>query len=193
VGHSAENYNNTLLALKLGTIDSVDKKLEGGTKEILARLDGKEKKGIVYPLMPRVTGNILALTPFPNFTATDEDLANIFFKFNPDGSVDSLENEFAPPKYDCLAYVNWAIAPSQSGPEPTIKAKKTSKAAKKTSKAAKKPKASKAKPKKVAKSSVVKVKAKVPKKPTKSKSLGTPTLSAMWGLTDSEAITIDSD
>ena len=118
-------YESTLLAIKYGTCEKVDKKLTGdGTKWITARYQGKEKRGLTYPYRPNVSDNMLRLESFVGFTADDVDLANIYLKFNDDGSVDDLKNEWGPAKYDCLSYVDWDIAPKDKTVTPSKRAAK---------------------------------------------------------------------
>ena len=110
--------------MSYGKADSLDLKLKAeGNNEILARHHGGEKTGVAFKYMPIVADDcIVRLDTFPNFTAGndgDANLANYWLKYNEDGSVDDLKNEWAPKKYDCLAYVNWDISPEDKVGEAT--------------------------------------------------------------------------
>lgn len=116
-------YESTLLALKLGSKKCVDEKLEDSRNtKILARLGSSEKMGVVLYRMPVVTENLLNLHPFVGFPGKDGDgnLADYWLKHDEHGEVDDIKNEWAPKKYDCLAYVNWDISPKAKVGEMTV-------------------------------------------------------------------------
>jgi len=137
-GAEGDAYENTVLALDLGTAKKVDEKLKGVTTELVGRLEGAEKKGVAYPYMPVVNGSSMSrLTSFVNFSGIlekDDQLASIYMKFNAGGSTENLENEWAPEKYQLLAYVDWDIAPKATSSKNTKEEQMSAKAASKKKK-----------------------------------------------------------
>ena len=106
-------YEMTLLAIKLGRETRIDEVLKGST-QIMARLGSEEKMGVVFNRMPVVTEDLLKLHPFVGFPGGKDDdglMADYWLKYDEDGEEDDFKNEWAPKKYDCLAYVNWDISP----------------------------------------------------------------------------------